>query len=69
MPQDQKSIQPKRDRRHHEQVHRCDAVGMVAQEGFPALRRWSPFLRHVFCHGGLPDIDAELTASQRDANG
>jgi hypothetical protein len=30
MPQDQKSIQqPKRDRRDHEHIHRCDAVGMI----------------------------------------
>ena len=31
MPQDQKTIQkPERNRRHHEQVHGGDAVGMVA---------------------------------------
>jgi hypothetical protein len=40
---------------------------MVAQEGFPALRRWSPSLHHVFCHGGLPDIDAELEQFAVDA--
>jgi hypothetical protein len=38
MPQDQKSIQqPKRDCWNHEHVHRCDAVGMIAKKGLPAL--------------------------------
>jgi hypothetical protein len=38
MLQDQKSIQqPKRDRRDDEQVHRGDALGMIAQKGLPAL--------------------------------
>jgi hypothetical protein len=61
MLQDQKSIQqPKRDRRDYEQIHRRNAVGMIAQKGLPALRRWLPSPRHVFCHGGLPDIDAKL---------
>src|SRR5258708_8262266 len=57
----QKSIQqPKRDRWDYEQIHRRNAVGMIAQKGLPALRRWLPSPRHVFCHGGLPDIDAKL---------
>jgi hypothetical protein len=61
MLQDQKSIQqPKRDRRDYEQIHRRNAVGVIAQKGLPALRRWPPSPRHVFCHGGLPDIDAKL---------
>src|SRR6266851_6121301 len=61
MSQDQKSIQqPKRDCRHYEQIHRCNAVGMVAQKGLPALRGWLPSPGHVFCHGGLPNIDAKL---------
>src|SRR5262249_9579312 len=33
---------------------------MIAQKGLPALRRWLPSPRHVFCYGGLPDIDAKL---------
>ena len=33
---------------------------MIAQKAFPALRRWLPSPRHIFCHGGLPDIDAKL---------
>src|SRR6516164_2832346 len=61
MLQDQKSIQqPKRNRRDYEQIHRRNAVGMIAQKGLPALRRWLPSPRHVFCHGGLPDINAKL---------
>jgi len=61
MLQDQKSIQqPKRDRRHYEQIHRRNAVGMVAQKGLPPLRRWLPSPCHVFRHGGLPNIDAKL---------
>jgi hypothetical protein len=60
-PVGSKSIQqPKRDRRDYEQIHRRNAVGVIAQKGLPALRRWLPSPRHVFCHGGLPDIDAKL---------
>src|SRR5436305_1320549 len=33
---------------------------MIAQKGLPALRRWRPSPRHVFCHTGLSDIDAKL---------
>src|SRR5260221_8780280 len=70
MLQDQKSIQqPKRDRRDYEQIHRGDAVGMIAQKGLPALRRWPPSPRHVFCHGGLPDIDAKLEQFAVDPRG
>src|SRR5258707_7552107 len=61
MLQDQKSIQQsKRYRRDYKQVHRGDAVGMIAQKRLPALRRWLPSPGHVFRHGGLPDIDAKL---------
>ena len=61
MPQDQKSIQlPKRNRRDDEHVYRCDAVGMIAKEGLPALRRWAPSLGHVFCDRGLANIDPEF---------
>jgi len=61
MPQDQKSIQqPKRDRWDDEHVYRRDAVGMIAKERLPALRRGPPSLRHVFCNCGLADIDPKL---------
>src|SRR6516164_136763 len=70
MPQDQKSIQqPKRDRRDYEQIHRRNAIGVVAQKGLPALRRWLPSPHHVFCHGGLPDIDAKLEQFAVDPRG
>src|SRR5712692_3478006 len=51
--------QPERGGRNHEQIHRGDAVSMITQKGLPALRRWLPSSRHVFCHGGLPDLDAK----------
>jgi len=61
VPQDQESVQqPKRDRGDHEQIHRGNAVGMIAKEGLPALRRRPPSPRHVLCDRGLSDIDAEL---------
>src|SRR5262245_10225838 len=61
MLQDQESIQqPKRDRRDHKQIHRRNAVGMIANEGLPALRRWPPSPHHVLCYRSLSDIDAEL---------
>ena len=35
---DQQPVQqPERDRRHHEQVHRCNAIRMIAKKGLPAL--------------------------------
>src|SRR6202023_1236003 len=61
MPQDEKAKeQPERDSAHHEEVHCGDPIGMIAQEGLPALRRRSPLPRHVFRHARLPDIDTEL---------
>ena len=51
---------PERDCRHHKQVHRGDAVRMVAQKRAPALRRWASPPCHVLGHARLPDIDAEL---------
>src|SRR5260221_149725 len=54
-------------RRHYEQIHRRDAVGMIAQKGLPALRRRLPSPGHVFCHGGLPDIDAKLEQFAMDS--
>ena len=61
VPQDQQSVQqPKRDRRDQEQIHRCDTVGMIAQEGLPALRRRLPSPGHVLRNCSLSDIDAEL---------
>src|ERR1700746_1884036 len=61
MLQDQKIIQkPKRTRGGHATNSRGKAVGMIAQKGLPALRWRLPSPGHVFCHGGLPDIDAKL---------
>src|SRR5215470_13066807 len=37
--QNQQTVQElERDRRYHEQVHRCNSIGMVGQEGLPTLR-------------------------------
>src|ERR1700739_3753562 len=61
VPHDQQSIeQAKRDPRHDEQIHRGDAVGMIANERPPALgwRVSSP--GHILGHAGLSDIDGEL---------
>jgi hypothetical protein len=61
MPQDEQAVQkPERNCWHHEQVHRGDAVGMVAQKRPPALRRWASPTCHVLGHARLPDIDAKL---------
>src|SRR5713226_8777574 len=61
VPHDQQSIeQAKRDRRHDEQIHRRDAVGMVMKKRLPALRRWSSSLHHILGHARLADIDAKL---------
>src|ERR1700722_5776406 len=61
VPHDQQSIeQAKRDCRHDEQIHRGDAVGMIAKERPPALGWRVSSLGHVLGHAGLSDIDAEL---------
>jgi hypothetical protein len=53
--------------RNHEQVHRRDAVSMIAQKRPPALG-WRPStLGHVFGDRGLADIDAELEELTVDA--
>jgi hypothetical protein len=51
---------PKRNRGDDEHVYRCNAVGMVAKEGLPALRRRPPFLGHVFCDRDLADINSQF---------
>src|ERR1700682_2354336 len=67
MPHDQQAVeQAKRDYRHDEQIHRGDAVGMIAKERPPALgwRVSSP--GHVLRRAGLSDIDAELEEFSMD---
>ena len=39
------------------------AVGMVASQGPPALRRWPPPPRHVLVYTRLPNSDAEFEQS------
>src|SRR5258706_6141567 len=67
VPHDQQSIdQTKRDCRHDEQIHRGDAVGMIAKESLPTLRRWFSPLDHILGHTRLPDFDAELEQLSMD---
>jgi hypothetical protein len=59
--------QSDRDRRNHEQIHRRDAVSMIAQKRFPPLGRRTPTPIHVFGDRRLPDIDAKLEKLAMDA--
>jgi hypothetical protein len=52
--------QAQRDCRHDEQIHRGDAVGMVAEERPPAWGRRVSSPDHVLGHARLSDLDAEL---------
>src|SRR5580693_345439 len=61
MPHNQQAVeQTKRDCRYDEQIHRSDAVGMIAKERPPALGWRVSSLSHELGDAGLSDIDAEL---------
>src|ERR1700726_4234544 len=61
VPHDQQSIeQAKRDCWHDKQIHRRDAVGMIADKVSPALGRRVSSSAHVFGDAGLADLNAEL---------
>src|ERR1700737_845370 len=61
MPPDQQAIeQAERDCRPHEQVHRGDAVDMIAEECLPPLGWRASSPGHILGHAGLSDIDAKL---------
>src|SRR6202142_884432 len=67
MPHNQQAVeQPKRDCRYDEQIHRGDAVGMIAKERPPALGWRVSSLGHVLGHAGLSDINAELEEFSMD---
>src|ERR1700722_9851655 len=67
MPHNQQAVeQTKRDCRYDEQIHRGDAVGMIAKERPPALGWRVSSLGHVLGHAGLSDIDAELEEFSMD---
>src|SRR6476620_8852417 len=67
MPHNQQAIeQTKRDCRHDEQIHRGDAVGMIAKERPPALGWRVSSLCHILGHAGLSDINAELEEFSMD---
>src|SRR5262245_46080663 len=60
VPHDQQSIEKsKGDGRNDKQVHRRNAIRMVAQERLPALGRWSSPARHILGDASLPNVDAE----------
>ena len=52
--------QSKRERWDDEEVHRCDAIGVIAQKSPPSLRRRLSAFRHIFSDRSLPDLDPEL---------
>src|SRR5258707_15353695 len=67
VPHDQQSIeQMKRDCRHDEQIHRGDAVGMIAEECLPSLGRRASSPGHILGHTRLPDFDPELEQLSMD---
>src|SRR6202021_2257068 len=67
VPHDQQSVeQTKCDCRDDEQIHRGDAVGMIAKERPPALGWRVSSLGHVLGHAGLSDLDAELEEFSMD---
>jgi len=52
--------QTKRDRRHDEQIHRGNAVGMIMKERLPSLRWRASSHGHILGYARLSDIDIEL---------
>src|ERR1700678_2284301 len=63
MPHNQQAIeQPKRDCRHHEQVHRGNPISMITKERPPSLRGRNPPPHHIFdiWPRWSADIDAKL---------
>jgi len=68
MPHDEQPInQSERDRWHDEQVHRGDAIRVVAKERFPSLRGRPPPPRHILGHARLADIDTKLEELTMDS--
>src|SRR5262245_26120446 len=55
------------DGRNDKQVHRRNAIRMVAQERLPAQGRWSSPARHILGDASLPNVDAELEQLAVDA--
>src|SRR5215475_10892757 len=53
------SFQSEGDGRNDKQVHRRNAIRMVAQERLPSLGRWSSPARHILGDASLPNVDAE----------
>src|SRR6267143_1319786 len=67
VPHNQQAVeQTKRDCRHDEQIHRGDAVGLIAKERPQALGWRVSSLGHVLGYAGLSDINAELEEFSMD---
>jgi hypothetical protein len=62
MADDEEAIEnAERDRRDREEVHRCDRLAMIPQEGHPSLRRFRISRRtlHPTGDGSLRDLEAQ----------
>src|SRR5256885_368248 len=46
---------------------RIEPIHMIEEERSPALRRRSPWPRHILRNGGLADVDVELEEFSMDA--
>jgi len=57
---DQHEEESIRGRRHDEEVGRGDLGDLIREKRPPHLRGRSSVPGHVFRHGGLTDVDAEL---------
>ena len=61
VPHDQQSVeQSERRGRNDKQIHRRNAIGVIAEKRLSALRRWSSPAHHILGNAGLPNVDAEL---------
>ena len=67
MARDQQPIEkPERDCRHHKQIHRREAVGMIAEERLGDLRRTSS-PGHILGNAGLADLNTKLEKLSMDS--
>ena len=64
VPHDQQSIEKaERAGRHHKQIHRGDAIRVIAQKRLPTLCRRPPPPHHVLRHARLSDAIPSLSSS------
>src|SRR5712692_4420065 len=70
MADDEEAVEnAERDRRDRKEVHRCDGLAVIPQEGQPALRRLgvSGCTLHPPGDGSLRDLDAQHEKFAMDA--